>query len=245
MSRAVAIVQARTGSTRLPGKVLMPLAGRPMLARVVERVAAACHVDAVVVATSDKPSDATIVHLCEGLGVACFAGSELDVLDRYHAVAVLHDADPVIRITADCPLIDPEIIDHVVERYAQGDVDFAASAAGAHAGDGPRLPDGLSAECMSMAALDDAWLHAQDAADREHVTPWVARSAGAAGRAAIVAPHADLSRFRLTVDHRADYELVRSVYDALGPGPFGLAEVVAFLDEAPTLAASNRLPEAA
>ncbi len=156
--RVVAIIQARMGSTRLPGKVLRPLAGRPMLARIVDRVRACASVAKVVVATSDREGDEPIRTMCAAEAIECFAGSEQDVLDRFYRAAAMFGGDPLIRITADCPLVDPNLLTKLVALFAEGPYDHVGVATGAGAmflGKG-RYPDGLDAECFSRAALERA-----------------------------------------------------------------------------------------
>jgi len=143
----VAIIQARMGSTRLPGKVLLDLAGRTMLARVVRRVGRAALIDEVMVATADAPDDDAIVEECRRLRVPCFRGSEHDVLDRFHRAAIAHRADVVVRITADCPLIDPEVTDRVIRAFFDERPDYASNTLRR------TYPRGLDTEVMTAAAL--------------------------------------------------------------------------------------------
>jgi spore coat polysaccharide biosynthesis protein SpsF (cytidylyltransferase family) len=236
----VAIVQARMGSTRLPGKVLMNVAGEPLLWRVVERLRRAPSLHEVVVATSTEPADAAVVDFCRERGIPCVAGSESDVLDRYHEAALRFDADPVIRATGDCPLIDPALVERVLEQYRSGDYDYVALAAGgpgAKAGTG-RFPSGFDVECVSFAALDTSWREATAQTDREHVTPFVYRTGGF--RVGYVAAESDIGHFRCSVDNPEDLELVRRVYAELGSdGEFGLPEVLALFDRRPELPALN------
>jgi spore coat polysaccharide biosynthesis protein SpsF len=125
--KTVIIVQARMTSTRLPGKVLLPLGGEPMLTRLVQRLRRVRRADAIVIATTTNASDDAIVALCEHLGVASHRGSEHDVLSRYAEAAALHQADVVVRVTSDCPLIDPALIDRLIEDFAQGDCDYVSN----------------------------------------------------------------------------------------------------------------------
>ena len=149
--RTIAIIQARMGSTRLPGKVLMDLAGAPLLARVVNRARRATRLDDVVVATTVEPRDTPIAQLCEARGWPCFRGSEADVLDRYYQAAKAFHADVVVRVTSDCPLIDPEVLDHLVEEFLdrQSTLDYAANFLPR-----PSYPHGLDAEVMWFAVLE-------------------------------------------------------------------------------------------
>lgn len=219
------------GSSRFPGKTLADLAGRPMLARVVERVRRAAAVDKVVVATSTAAGDDPIGEFCAQEQVPCFRGSEDDVLDRFYGAAKEHGADVVVRITADCPLIDPGVIDRVVERFQRGDCDYASNALRY------TYPDGLDTEVFSMAALEQAWREAKKPSEREHVTPYL-RSGKF--RAANVENESPSEPQRWTVDHPADLEFVRAVYAAFaGKKDFRYREVLELLKERPELAATQ------
>ena len=240
---AVVIVQARMGSSRLPGKVLEFVAGKPMLWHIVERVRRAPGVTRVVVATSLAPGDEPIQALCAANGIDSFAGDEQDVLDRYFRAAERFDADPVLRITADCPFADPAVIGAVLTKYAAGGYDYVAAATGSVAfyTDGPKFPDGLDVECFSFAVLARAHAEARVRSDREHVTPYLYRTK--LFRVGLVAPAADHGALRWTVDHPGDLELVRKVYDALyAPGQaFGMTEILAHVERHPEL---NQLKQA-
>jgi spore coat polysaccharide biosynthesis protein SpsF len=239
---AVAIVQARMGSSRLPGKVLEQVAGRPMLAHIVERVRRAPGIARVVVATTTAASDAPVRALCAELRIDCFAGDELDVLDRYVEAARAFDADPVLRITADCPFVDPELVGSVLARYQEGDVDYVAAATGGAAfrWPGPKFPDGLDVECCARAALERAHREATARSDREHVTPYLYRTGHF--RTALVPSDEDRGALRWTVDHAGDLELVRRVYAALYPQnpAFGMRDILVHVGAHPELAQLNQ-----
>jgi spore coat polysaccharide biosynthesis protein SpsF len=239
---ATAIVQARMGSSRLPGKVLRPLAGRPMLARIVDRVRACPSVARVVVATSDREGDEPIRSFCAASKIDCFAGSELDVLDRFYRAAAMFRGDPLIRITADCPLVDPVLVGALIALFGEGDYDHVGVATGAGAlflGAG-RYPDGLDAECFSFAAIERAAREATSPADREHVTPFIWRQKDLFRCGQLTSP-VDYSQLRWTVDNEADFDLMARVYDALdAPGrTFGMEDVLRYLAKHPELAATN------
>jgi spore coat polysaccharide biosynthesis protein SpsF len=230
------------GSTRLPGKVLRPLAGRPMLARIVERVRAAASVANVVVATSDREGDEPIRQMCAVEGIDCFAGSEQDVLDRFYRAAVTFHGDPLIRITADCPLVDPGLLTKLVALFGEGGYDHVGVATGAGAiflGKG-RYPDGLDAECFSAAALERAWREATSPQDREHVTPFIWRQKDLFRTGQLMSA-VDYSQLRWTVDNEADFELIARIYDALyrPDGVFRMDGVLQYLAAHPELAATN------
>ncbi|HTM10432.1 MAG TPA: aminotransferase class III-fold pyridoxal phosphate-dependent enzyme [Verrucomicrobiae bacterium] len=233
--KIVAIVQARMGASRFPGKVLQQIEGRPMLWHVVDRVRRSTLVDHVIVATSDNSLDQPVAEFCTTAAIDCFRGSERDVLDRYYRAAKQCAADVVVRITADCPLIDPEIIDNVVKTYVEDGCDYATNTLGTS------YPDGLDVEVFSFDALDKAWHDATLPADREHVTSYIINSG--VFRLVDVPSGVDaLGRLRWTVDHAIDLEFVRAVYARLWPSKghdFGYREVLRLLDEEPSLTAIN------
>ena len=226
----LALIQARMGSSRFPGKVLEDLSGHPMLWQVVNRVRKARSLDKVVVATTAERIDDPIARFCEQEGIACFRGSEPDVLDRFYRAAKANAADVVVRITADCPLIDPAVIDKVVARYERGDCDYASNAMRY------TYPDGLDTEVFSFVALERAWHEARKASEREHVTPYLRTDAF---RTANVESETPVSpaQYRWTVDHPQDLQFVRKVYEAFSAnGDFGFREVFDLLKERPDLA---------
>jgi glutamate-1-semialdehyde 2,1-aminomutase/spore coat polysaccharide biosynthesis protein SpsF len=197
-------------STRLPGKVLADIAGKPMLWHVVRRVGDARRVDRVLVATSDRPADDPLARFCAEHGIDCFRGSQEDVLDRYYQAVRAYPADTIVRITADCPLIDPGVIDRVLDAFATGDYDYVSNVLRY------TFPDGLDTEAFSRATLIRTWREATRVSDREHVTPYMRYSGQF--RLTNVAHDVDLSSagHRWTVDDPADLEFVRRVYVELG-----------------------------
>ena len=240
--RPTAIIQARCDSTRLPGKVLLPLRERPMLWHVVQRVRTAPGVEEVVVATSDRDADAPIRDFCRAYDVRCFSGSEDDVLDRFYRCATEYGANPILRITADCPLIDPILIGRVLQCFRAGGYDHFGLAAGAgavHMGDG-RFPDGLDVECFSLQALKEAWKSASSEVDREHVTPFIWKNPKRFELGVLLADR-DYSQFRWTVDNREDFEVIERIYERLHDEgrPFGMPDVLALLEECPEVATHN------
>jgi glutamate-1-semialdehyde 2,1-aminomutase len=205
----VAILQARMASTRLPGKVLSDVAGRPMFSCAVDRVRSAKRIDRLVVATSTNPADDALVRCCQQRGYDCFRGSEQDVLDRFYRAAKQFGATIVVRLTADCPLIDPDIIDQVIAAYLAGGVDYASNTLQY------TYPDGLDAEVFSFAALERAWREAKKPSEREHVTPYIKTSPKF--RILNVANDVDLGPTpRWTVDEPADLEFIRAIYARFG-----------------------------
>jgi glutamate-1-semialdehyde 2,1-aminomutase len=229
----VAIIQARLGSSRLPGKVLAEVEGRPLLERVVCRAARSARIDRIIVATTTEQVDDPIAAVCGALGIGVFRGSEPDVLDRYHLAATWAGAQTIVRITADCPLIDPAVIDRVVECYQGADCDYVSNI------EPPTFPDGLDVEVFSRSALERTWREATSRPHREHVTLYIRESPGKF-RLANVTHHEDLSQLRWVVDEPPDLDLVREVYRELGEAPFGLEEVLSLLRRRPALAQINQ-----
>lgn len=233
MTRVVTVIQARTSSRRLPGKVLQDVAGRPMLLHVIERAAAIAGVAEVVLATSTEASDDPVEILARSAGARVFRGSLPDVLDRYYNAAGEAQADVVIRITADCPLLDPEVSGSILQAFLTGgDVAYASNV------EPPTFPDGLDTEVFSFAALERAWREAADVREREHVTPYI-RTRPELFPRVNVTNDADLSRLRWTVDHPGDLEFVRAINERLPRGVFSFREVLRVLEREPELAAIN------
>ncbi len=234
--KVVAIIQARLGSSRLPGKVLLPIGGATMLERVVQRVRRARLVDQVVVATTIAAKDDALAAFCQAHDIAVFRGSEEDVLDRYYQAATAAGAGVVVRVTSDCPLIDPGAIDRVVALFGQGGHDYVANNFRY------TYPQGLDTEAFSLAVLARAWREATLPAEREHVTPYLRSQARF--RLGEVTHDPDLSQrnLRWTVDEPADLEFMRAVYarlDGGGDGRFGLDDVLALLQREPALSSLN------
>lgn len=230
--KTVAIVQARTGSTRLPGKVLADLCGRPLLARVLERVAACPGIGALVVATTTLPGDKALIPLAREAGADVFRGSADDVLERYCLAARQAKAEAVVRITADDPFKDPGVIAALLETFAQGGHDYVSNTLA------PSYPEGLDTEVFSREALERAHRDATEPFEREHVTPhiWMRPEAF---RLRNISCQQDLSALRLTVDTPADMELARALYAELLQldRPFFLDDIIALLDARPDIMA--------
>ena len=232
--RRVAIIQARMGSTRLPGKVLADIGGRTMLGRVVARARRASTLDEVVVATSTLPEDEAVAREAARLGAPVFRGSEQDVLDRYHEAAREFRADVVVRITSDCPLIEPEVVDRVGAEFARAAADYASNNM-------PQTyPRGLDVEVVTADALARAWREAREPYQRVHVTPYIYQHPELFRLLPVVAGR-DYSGHRWTVDTPEDLAFVRAVYERLGDSDLvSWRDVLALLEREPELAGLNR-----
>ena len=238
--RIVIVVQARTASTRLPGKVLLPVANRPLISCMLERVRAARTASEVIVATTTDHHDDSIVTIANDAGVACMRGHPTDLLDRHYAAAVSFNADVVVKIPSDCPLIDPAVIDRVVGYYiAHADcADFVSNLHPA------TYPDGNDVEVRPSGALETAWREATAPHEREHTTPFIWEHPDRF-RIHNVAWEAGLnysSTHRWTIDYPQDYQFIAAVYQALWSHArpvFSLSEVLALLDARPDIAALN------
>lgn len=230
----LAVLQARTSSTRLPGKVMLPVAGAPMLARQIERLLRARRIDRLVIATSERSEDDCVADLARGAGADCFRGSLEDVLDRFYRAAENYMPKHVVRVTGDCPLADWEIIDACVDFTVAGSFDYGSNTLN------PTWPDGLDVEVFTFGALRAAWREGKLLIEREHVTPFINRRPQRF-RLGSFENATDLSALRWTVDEPLDYEFVCRVYDALYPTnpAFTTADVLCLLGAHPELAALN------
>lgn len=236
------VVQARLGSTRLPGKVLKDLGGQPLLARMIERLKRVRTVSRVVVATTTERRDDPLVALCERMGVDFFRGHPTDLLDRHYRAALAADAHTVAKIPSDCPLIDPAVVDRVFARFAAGGCDYVSNLHPA------TWPDGNDVEVMRLEALETAWREAVLPMEREHTTPFLwerperFRLANVVmeGRGSGQARDYSLTH-RWTLDYPEDYDFIRSVFERLFPVDphFGVDDILRLLSEQPELAAIN------
>lgn len=229
----VAIIQARMGSTRLPGKVLKPLAGKPALWHVVNRLAYSKWLTAIVIATTGNREDNHIVDFCKKYDIRWFRGSSEDVLDRYYRAAKEYDADAVVRITSDCPVIDPFIVDEVIEGFYRGEYDVY--------GLGGEFPDGLDCGIYSFAALEKAWKVTTLPSDREHVGATYFTDNPDRLRIGSYEKFKGLGHLRWTLDEENDYRLLQIFYERLfRPGRIFLTDdILRLLEEEPELSGIN------
>ncbi|MBN1485227.1 MAG: glycosyltransferase family protein [Chloroflexia bacterium] len=237
--RIVTVVQARTGSSRLPNKVLLPLLGKALLARMVERVRAARLSGTVVVAATTAPQDDAIERLCRREGLLCFRGHPSDLLDRHYRAGLAFGADAVVKIPSDCPLIDPRVINRVIGAYLERpqSYDYVSNL---HP---PSYPDGNDVEIMSMAALRIAWQEADRELEREHTTPFLWENPRRF-RLHNVRWESGLDysmTHRWAIDYAQDYDFIRTVYEALYPLQplFGLEDILELLEQHPNIVELN------
>jgi spore coat polysaccharide biosynthesis protein SpsF len=236
MNDVIAIVQARMGSTRLPGKVLLDLAGQPMLVRDIERIRRAKKIDDIVIATTTNPTDDKIISLCIENEWNYFRGSEDDVLDRYYRAAREYHVKTIVRITSDCPLIEPTIVDRIIEKFfaLEPNIDYASNIFPLRT-----FPRGLDTEVMSFSVLERCWKEETNSAYREHVTPYIHRHPDKF-RISEVNNERDLSSLRWTVDTPEDFDFVSHVYRYLGENTFSWTDVLDLLQEHPELLEINK-----
>ena len=234
MAKIVAIIQARTGSTRLPGKVAMMLMGKPMLAQELERIKKAKTLDAIVVATTDKPEDESVTTIAREHGANVFRGSETDVLDRYYKAAKEARADIVVRLTGDCPLMDPQVIDEVVEHFRSVKADYAITPS--------NYPEGLDVEIFTFAALERSWKVAKLPSEREHVTLYIRNHPEQFKNESWRNGEDDYSSMHWSVDTSADFEFVTKIYEQLYPANsnFTKNDVLALIARRPELLEINK-----
>lgn len=229
----VAIVQARMGSTRLPDKVMRMIDGEPMIGLLLRRLSLSKHIDSIVLATSNDPRNAPLAAYVRSLGYQVVEGSEDDVLDRFRQAATASDADTVIRVTGDCPLIDAAVVDAAIDLYRNSGAPYVSNVGE------PTFPDGLDVEVFSSSILERAWKEAHERGDREHVTPYIRRLTQ--DRRRDLVNDEDLSAERWTVDEPEDFELISAVFGHFHPvWDFGWRDVLALSRSKPELFSKNR-----
>jgi spore coat polysaccharide biosynthesis protein SpsF len=237
MMQIVTVIQARSGSTRLPGKVMMPILDSPLLLHMIARVRAAKLVGTVVVATTTDLSDDPIEVLCTTHDIPCYRGSRDDLLDRHYQAGLAYGADTVIKIPSDCPLIDPAVIDRVIQYYLDRDDDYVSNLHPAS------YPDGNDVEVMRMTALHRAWQEASLPMEREHCTPYIWEHPELFRIGAVIwETGLDYAMsHRWTIDYPEDYAFVKTVYEYLYPtNPhFSLQDVIRLTDSHPEIFALN------
>lgn len=234
--KTVAIIQARMGSTRLPGKVMKKLHGKTILSHVVERVKQSNWIDDIVIATTNKAEDDSIEKEAIACGIRIYRGSETNVLERYFYAAKKNNADTIVRITSDCPLIDPSVIDEIISFYQKQSYILLTNAGNESHRSYPR---GLDTEVFSFEALQDAFTHANREYQQEHVTPYLYENNQ---NIYYFKNNIDYSGYRLTLDTIEDFKLIEAIYQRLynGKHDFYLDDIVHLLKQNPELITINK-----
>lgn len=230
----IAILQARCNSSRLPNKVLKPINNKPMIQWQVERLKQSKNIDKLIIATSEEDSDLPLVHLCNKLGISVFRGSLNNVLERFYQVAVDIEPKLIVRLTGDCPLIDPRIVDEVIDYMKQGNFDYVSNSME------PSYPDGLDVEVVSFDTLKYVYTNAKRQSEKEHVTLYIANNRKKF-KIGVYKNTINLSHHRWTVDEPIDFQLVTAIFKGLNHlnGNFHMEDILNFLEENPKLANLN------
>jgi glutamate-1-semialdehyde 2,1-aminomutase/spore coat polysaccharide biosynthesis protein SpsF len=235
MTTIIGIVQARCSSTRLPNKVLLPILGEPSILHLIRRAQNSRLIQKLILATSIDRSDDNLAALCKQKGIYCYRGSLDDVLARFYHAALPYQPDHIVRLTGDCPLVDPSLIDQVIELHLNTQVDYTSNALP------PSYPDGFDVEVVKWSALEKAYQQATLASDREHVMPYIYHHPEQFKLSNLMAAD-DWSRLRCTVDHIEDFTLINKIFDELQPKNvlFGWGDVIELLQSQPTLVTLNQ-----
>lgn len=236
-----AMIQARMGSSRLPGKVMKEVVGKPLLEHIINRLQSCEKIDKIIVITSEEIENEPIKQLCKEINIDCFAGDEKDVLDRYYKAAIefnLNENDSVLRITADCPLIDPEIVDAVIEKHLDEDYDYTTNTLIR------TFPDGLDCEVFKLSILNEMWNDARLKSEREHVTLYI-KNNPENYKLGNLKQDVDYSNLRWTVDEKEDFILIKKVYEHLYDDEkiFLMKDILQLLDDNPSLLEINDMYE--
>jgi len=232
--KIVAIIQARMGSTRLPGKMLLPLAGKPVISHVLERTLRSTLMNELIVATTSEKIDFAIRDICTSSHIPVFAGSVNDVLDRYYHAAKKYKAVHVVRITGDCPLIDPVIIDKVIRAHLKNIADYTSNVSP------PTYPDGLDVEVFTLKSLEYAWKHAKLLSEREHVTPYIKKHIELF-KLENVKNDVDYSQLRWTLDNSEDYEFLQQLFMIFHnhSAPLSMYDIIRVIEKHPDITKIN------
>tara|TARA_B110001454_G_scaffold219106_1_gene249954 strand:- start:4134 stop:4928 length:795 start_codon:yes stop_codon:yes gene_type:complete len=232
----VAVIQARMSSTRLPGKIMLPVCGKPLLEHFIDRIKYSKTINKIIIATSIKKEDNVIVDFCNKKNIMCIRGSENDLLSRYKMAADETQADIIVRLTSDTPLLEYNVIDEVVNTYIQNEYDFVSNCYPL-----PRTyPDGTNVEVFSIGILNEMYLHAKKPSEREHVTFYVLMQPEKF-KIFRVDNTRDISNYRFNLDYELDYELIREIFNNLYKDGevFLLEEIIEFLEKNPNILKIN------
>ncbi|HEY9584299.1 MAG TPA: glycosyltransferase family protein [Candidatus Paceibacterota bacterium] len=231
MTKVLCIIQARMGSTRLPGKIIKEIKSRPLLSYVIDRVKRSKKIDKIIVATTNLPEDDATEALCLKEGIDCYRGSVNDVLGRYYEAAKKYpEYEAVVRVTGDCPLIDPKVIDQIIDLYQKGEFDYAANILK------ETYPDGMDAEVFSKGVLEKAFKKAKLQSEREHVTLFIRNNPEF--KKGNIESKTDYSKFRFTVDNPEDFEVMKFIIENTPPD-FGYEDYVRFVEAHPEILEKN------
>lgn len=231
-----AIIQARLNSSRLPGKVLLKVDKRPLLSYMVERIQKAKNIDGIVIATTVSCDDDKIENFCKSENISSFRGSEEDVLDRYYCCAKKFRIKTIIRLTSDCPLIDPKVIDDVIKYYFDSNFDYVANTL-----EPCTYPDGMDVEVFSFEVLESAWKEANKPSHREHVTFYIWQNPKKF-KIGKYNYKTNLSEYRLTIDYQEDFQVIEALIKNLYPKNsfFSMEDIVDFLKKHPEIEKINQ-----
>jgi len=233
MKKTTVIIQARMGSKRLPGKIMRKIMGKPMIEYLIERISKSKLVDDLIIATSDRKENLQLIEFLKTKNLNYFIGDEEDVLSRYYFAAKINNVKNIVRITADCPLIDPEVVDNTINKFLKSSADYSSNIF-------PRsFPKGLDTEVFSFETLEKTFNEATSKYEREHVTPYI-RECGKFKISNYSLSH-DYSKTRLTVDWEEDFILVEKIFNFFNPKIlFSYSEILSFLDKQPELLELNK-----
>ena len=229
-----AIIQVRMGSSRLPGKIMLEILTKPVLQHLINRVKKSKKIDDIIIATTLNKSDDIIEKFCNNEKIKCFRGSENDVLSRYFEAAKKFSIDTVVRLTSDTPLLDPKVIDKVINKYQESEYDFVSNVFPL-----PRTyPDGYNVEVFSTKILEIVNRNAKKPSDREHVTTYITMQPKKFKKYRVDSEK-DLSRYRLNLDYKEDFELIKAIFEGLKNDEFELEDIIDWLDNHPEILKLN------
>lgn len=230
--KIILIIQARMGSTRLPGKSLLTIKDKPLIGYVIDRLKSISGVDEIILATTTNPKDHPLARYAQSQGITVYRGSENDVLDRFHETAKTREGSVIIRITGDCPLIDPHVVEQTINKYLTGQYDYVSNTLKR------TYPRGLDVEVFSFKALDEAANEAEDSIEREHVTPFIYNHPERY-RLGSITGRPDLSQHRWTVDTPEDFAFIKAIVDGLEDESLTTKNVLKLLKKHPELMKIN------
>jgi spore coat polysaccharide biosynthesis protein SpsF (cytidylyltransferase family) len=236
MRNIAAVIQARLGSSRLPGKTLMIIKGETLLGHLIKRIKVSKYVTDIIISTTTNKIDDAIVEFARERNVRVYRGSEEDVLDRFYKTAMEYRLGTIVRVTPDCPMLDPSVMDRVISKYLSGDYDYVSNTIK------PTYPDGFDTEIFSFQALERAWREAKLYSEREHVTPYIVKNPKLFRLYNVEKDGEDLSWMRFTVDTPEDYEFISKIFEKLYDTKdiFYMDDILEILRENPELCSINK-----